>query len=832
MTENNNLPLALTRFIGREKEIAAIKHSLESTRLITLTGSGGCGKTRLALQVARDLPGFQNLEGLEFPDCVWLIELSALADPTLVPQTIASVFDLRAGGNRAPMDLLKNFLREKNLLLVLDNCEHLIDACAQFAETILTHCPDVKILATSREALNIAGEITFRVPSLALPDLRGQPQGLPLHDLAQFEAIRLFIERARAAQSEFELTDANKLFIAQICARLDGMPLAIELAAARVKTMTVEEIAARLDDRFHLLTTGSRTAPTRQQTLRAAMEWSYALLSDAERIVLNRVSVFAGGWTLDAAEFVCAEEKNSPALPRSPAPQLDVLARLADKSLVIVETRDGATRYRMLETIRQYAREKLSDARQVEIMRARHCDFFVALAETAEPQLKGPAAKEWMDGLEREYDNIRAVFEYALANDVKVAVRLTLALVMFWVRRNYLIEERKMLAQLLARPEITAEPALYVKILNSAGYLDMIIQDFVSARSLYLQGLDIAKQLEDIGEIARALHGLGRTHDLMGDFEAARPLLEEGLMLYRVIGDAWGEAHALFLLGTNVWLLGDAPRGQTLLEESLQRFRAIGDITDSAFPLYVLGNIARRQGDYDRAAIFYTECIAICRQQDNRIDIGHSTMAMGLNVLEQGDYRRAVEFLTESIEHFHRRGKPKSLVSSLLGLAGVINAVGKPAAVAHILGALEGLPEAKTTHGFRNSAANDLRTRLERETRHALSAETFIQSWQAGHALDLDKAIAFALAEIKILDARDSTKEKFAGLTAREREVAALIAQGKTNREIADALVLSERTVESYVGNMLNKLGFNTRAQIAAWAVEKGVFRRDEKSVR
>ncbi|MDE3090708.1 MAG: AAA family ATPase, partial [Chloroflexota bacterium] len=376
---STNLPLQLTSFIGREHEIAEVKRLLASTRLLTLTGSGGCGKTRLALQIAAD-------SREDCADGAWLVELAPLTGPALVAQAVAAIFGLQEGTRRPLETALKEYLREKNLLLVLDNCEHLIAACAQFADTFLHACPHLKILATSREALSVAGEAAYRVPSLAVPD----PQHLPpIESLSRYDAVRLFIDRAISVQSTFNLNNHNAPAVAQICSHLDGIPLALELAAARVKIFSAEEIEKRLDDRFRLLTGGSRTALPRQQTLRALIDWSFDLLSAPERVLLSRLSVFAGGWTFDAAEAVCSDQLivnsnqftvNSDQSTVSTVHRLlltdilDLLSHLIDKSLVLAEEHDGVARYRMLETIRQYAHDKLDATDEAEWVRNRHSD--------------------------------------------------------------------------------------------------------------------------------------------------------------------------------------------------------------------------------------------------------------------------------------------------------------------------------------------------------------------------------------------------------------------------------------------------------------------------
>ncbi|HEY5983456.1 MAG TPA: adenylate/guanylate cyclase domain-containing protein [Anaerolineales bacterium] len=416
----NNLPIELTSFIGREKEIAEILKLVEHHRLVTLTGSGGVGKTRHSLQIGAELLDV-------FVDGVWLVELSSVTDPELVLPAVANALGVREDQARPLMAALEDHLGTKSILLLLDNCEHLVDACARLADALLRACPNVKILVSSREALGIAGEVDYRVPSLALPD----PLHLPsLEALSQFDSVRLFIDRATAVKSDFVVTNSNAPAVAQVCSRLDGIPLAIELAAARVKGLSAEQIASRLDDRFRLLTGGSRTAIPRHQTLRAMIEWSYDLLSESERSLLRRLGVFIGDWTLEAAEAVCAGD--DPSAHTTGAIQepevLDLLLRLVDKSLIIADERAGQSRYRMLETIREFAREQLSTSGEEARLRARHLEFFLGFSEQAEAQLHGAEPLVWLDQLGEEYENLRAALEWArAAGSIQPAPRLAKA---------------------------------------------------------------------------------------------------------------------------------------------------------------------------------------------------------------------------------------------------------------------------------------------------------------------------------------------------------------------------------------------------------------------
>ena len=414
-----NLPIPLTSFVGRQPEIAQVKTLIETARLLTLTGAGGCGKTRLAIQVATELAAQDR-----FKHGVWWVDLAALSDPALITQSVAMVFGLGESQWMTLIAALANYLRAKELLLVVDNCEHLLGACAQLIGTLLSACPRLQILTTSREASNISGETIWRVPSLALPDAAHIP---PLAQLRQYDAIQLFVDRAMTVAANWRLAE-NAEPVAHVCARLDGIPLAIELATARLGVLSAEEIAARLDDRFNLLTGGSRTALPRHQTLRAAMDWGYDLLSDAERALFRRLAVFVGGFTLDAVESVCAEENKSE--------MLDLLSQLVQKSLVVSE-QSGKSRYRLLETIREYALAKLRDAGETDLLCARHLDYFLKFAEEIAPNFREPSESAWLDVLQMEHDNLRAAFGWAKESGKDEAVlRLAWALYRFWLVRG------------------------------------------------------------------------------------------------------------------------------------------------------------------------------------------------------------------------------------------------------------------------------------------------------------------------------------------------------------------------------------------------------------
>ncbi len=432
----NNIPIQLTSFIGRDRELAEATARLASSRLLTLIGPGGTGKTRLGLQLAADLlPSYS--------DGVWVAELAPVADPALVLQTVASVFGVREQLGMPVHELLIDFLREKHLLLIVDNCEHLVDACAQLIEQLLQSCPDLKIIASSREALGISGETVYRVPSLSLPGVDEPTRAA----IAECEAVQLFVERASAANPKFGLTDQNAAAIAQICRRLDGIPLALELAAARLTVFSPEQVASRLDDRFRLLTGGSRTALPRQQTLRALIDWSYDLLPDPERKLFRKFSVFAGGCTFEAAENICSEMD-----------VLNLLTQLVNKSLVAVEDEKGGHRYRLLETVRQYARDKLLEFGESEEARNIHFQYFYDLAETAGPGLDGPQALEWVGRLASEYDNIRAALEWGLQQNIAGVLHMVPSLVRFWMRQGHEEEGRNVIREALTRAEQLPQP--------------------------------------------------------------------------------------------------------------------------------------------------------------------------------------------------------------------------------------------------------------------------------------------------------------------------------------------------------------------------------------
>ena len=738
----NNLPLQLTSFIGREKEIPEVKELLAKTRLLTLTGSGGCGKTRLALQVVADLVD-------EFPDGAWVVELASLSDPGLVTQETASVLGVREGQGVSLLDSLSSYLKSRQTLLLLNNCEHLIEACITLTDTLLRACPNLKILVASREALSIAGESTYKVPSLSLPNPKNTTS---VENLTIYEAVRLFIDRAAAAVSTFTLTDSNALAVAQICHRLDGIPLAIELAAARIKVLSAEEIMARLDDRFRLLTGGSRTALPRQQTLRAAIDWSYNLLSEEEGALINRLSVFMGGWTLAAAEVICSGQGIED------YEVLDLLTNLVEKSLVVTEEEGGKTRYHLLETVRQYARDKLLESGESESLRNRHLDWYLELAERAEPELEGHDQIVWKDRLELELDNLRTALEWSLGSgeEVKarqaVSLRLAGALGRFWAWRDYYSEGREWMETALSKGTKVANSgasastmtmSARAKTLYGAGLLAWAQGDHGRATTVYEESLALYQELEDKQGIANSLNGIGWLAGYQGDYSQSVALGEEALTLFRELDDKQGIARSLGFLGNLVLEQGDYERAIELGKESLALQQELGKNGWIILPTLILGRGAYLQGDYERAAELFEEHLELCRESEWKRGIAVMLFHLGAVVLRQGNYGRAAALFEESLTLSRDLGDKRNIVWGLEGLARLAAAQNYLERAGRLLGAAEAI---------RGAIGFDLQPSMRAEheesvatVRAGIGEEEIAAEWAEGRKMTLERAVEYAL---------------------------------------------------------------------------------------
>jgi len=731
----NNLPQQVTSFIGREKEIAEVKALLGKTRLLTLIGSGGGGKTRLGLQVAADL-----LEGVG--DGVWLVELAPLTDRNLVAQTVANVLGVREEMGRPLQQTLVDYLKARKLLLLLDNCEHLLDVCTRLADTLLQNCPEVQILATSREPMGIVGEQTFRVPSLSLPP---QPTGVTAESVGQYEAVRLFVERATAVQPVFTITNAPAL--AQLCVRLDGIPLAIELAAARVRSLSVQEINGKLDNRFRLLTGGSRTALPRQQTLRALIDWSYDLLQEPEKRLLRRLAVFAGGWTLEAAEQVCVgdtggvEERGQ---PDEAAETLDLLTSLADKSLVVAEPQEGRARYRLLESVRQYAHDRLVEEGTFEVMRSRHQAFYQALAEEAEPKLLGPEQAAWLERLEREHDNLRTALEWP--GDAEAALRIAGALWRFWQVRGYFQEGRERLSAALAGAPASIPPPIRAKALNGAGVLARSQGDYDAARAWVKESVDLYREAGDKLGIATSLTNLGLIAYAQGDYSEARTLHADSLALRRELGDKRGIATSLNNLGLVTLEQGDHIAAQAMYFEAVGLYRDLGDKGGMASALNNEGNVAHNLGDFVTARAIYEESLALRRELGDRQGVATSLINLGSVAQKQGDFASAHRMHAESLTLFRELGHRVGIAYALGAFGSLASAQQQYSRATRLWGAAHTLRELLDAPLSPSESAE-----YDQEfahTRSALSETDFRLAWSEGSAFTLDHAIDYALAEI------------------------------------------------------------------------------------
>jgi predicted ATPase/class 3 adenylate cyclase len=657
----NNLPRQLTTFIGREREIAEVKRLLAEAHLLTVTGTGGNGKTRLSLEVAAGLLD-------EYPGGVWLLELASVADPVLVPQILATTVGVREEAGRPLLSTLVDHLRPKRALLLFDNCEHLIDACARLADALLHACPQVKIMASSRELLGLTGEVAFRIPALSMPN----PQRVPsLERIMEYEAIRLFVDRAAAVKPGFMLTEDNVAAVAQICQRLDGIPLAIELAAARVRSLSVHQISAHLDERFRLLTGGSRTALARHQTLRGLIDWSYSLLSDAERTVLRRLSVFVGGWTLAAGEAVGAGH----GVDRDQ--MVELLARLVDKSLVLMDEEGPDGRYRLLETIRQYGLDKLAETTEAEVVRDRHRDFYVAFAEDAEGQLRGREQVAGLKRLEFDHDNLRTALRWSLdRGETEVALRLGSALWLFWDTHGYVREGREWVDDLLTRADALPASAITpdiqrarAKLLDGAGRLRARWSEYAKACELDAQAIAVWRELGDQRGMAEALNNIGVGMRYLGDRARSQAAVEESLALFRGVSDKRGIAHALNNLAELARIDGDLTRARALFEESVPLFEAVEDGRGLSYALDNLGGILTAQGDYTRAETLYGRSLQLAEELGDKHAIATALRSLGGVAHHRHDYVRARGLYEDSVTRFREMNDGVCLAKSLTGFA-------------------------------------------------------------------------------------------------------------------------------------------------------------------
>ena len=657
----NNLPISSTSFIGRQKEMAEVRVLLNSNRLITLAGSGGTGKTRLSLQVAAEVLA-------EFPDGAWQVELAPLSDPALVPKAVANALEVKETAGETIAQALASGIGAKRMLLLLDNCEHVIDAAAQLVHSLLRSCAELRIITTSREALGITGEVSYKVPSLPVPDA-DKPQ--TPESVAAFAAARLFVERAVAAKPDFVVTTQNAPALASVCRRLDGMPLAIELAAARVRALPLEQIEARLDSRFRLLTGGSRIALPRQQTLRALIDWSYDLLKQPEQATLCRLSVFAGGWTLEAAEKVCGNDGIEE------WEVLDLLSSLVDKSLVVFEDTDAKPRYRLLETVRQYARDRLHESGQSEQWRNSHLAHFEALAEEAAAKLTGKEQPEWLDRLEGEKENLRAALEWSEDDPSRAGANLKLTgmLQQFWLIHGHFFEGRERLARALAR-DPGHDPGMRARALNGAGNLAYAQADYSAARALHEESLALRRQLGDRNGIATSLNNLGSVTYYQGDWPATRALFEESLAIRRELGDRVGVSSSLNNLGLLAQKEGEHDVARPYLLEALAMRREIGDRGNLAGSLQNVGVMEFLAGNFDAARTHWEESLVMRRELGDRAGAASTLQNLGRMALDQGDYITARELYGQRLAISLELGDQLGLIDSLEAMADVVKAEG------------------------------------------------------------------------------------------------------------------------------------------------------------
>ncbi len=812
------LPVPLTPLVGREREIAAVVELLlpSEVRLVTLTGPGGVGKTRIALAAAEAVAA-------TFADGVTFVPLAAIRDPALVTQTIAQALGVRETADQPPAERLRALLRTKHLLLVLDNFEQVLPA-APLVTSLLTECPTLTLMVTSRATLRVYGERDVVVPPLALPDRAPDSLGRPaVERIGDAEAVRLFVARATAAQHDFTLTPANAVAVGTICERLDGLPLAIELAAARSKLLPPASLLERLDHRLSLLTEGAVGQPARLQSLREAIAWSHDLLSPEEQALFRRLAVFAGGFTLEAAEAVGYGEEES---PHASTP-LALVAVLLDRSLLRRSDDGEEPRFGMLETIREFALEQLAAAGEEAALRRRHAAFYLALAERSEPALYGPDQAAGFAALTRDHANLRAALTWLLeTGDAATGLRLAVALGRFWHVGGYLGERQRWLTDSLAWCG-DAPAALRAKALRLLGDGALDTGDLAAARTFYQRSLNLAREADDAPDVGEALMGLGGVAQEQGDLAAAEAYFADSLALREGAGDRWGAAVARFNLANVLAERGDSPAARSLIEGGLAICREIGYPQGIGRALHELGKMDERQGDFAAAARRYEESLARWRPVGYRSGTAEATGSLGWLALGRGDHGAAAAHFAESLALWREMESTPGIAASLEGHAAVAAARGQPEVVFRLAGAAATLREAASGMPLALE-----RARLEpwlRRARRALGAAAAKVAWASGVALDVATATAVATEvatdqgrAAPIAPAVPRTAKDF-GLTPRERDVLHLLVEGRSDREIAEALAIRPRTVGVHVSAILAKLGVSSRTAASSVAVRHGL---------
>src|SRR5437588_174227 len=838
-TAMHYLPVQLTSLIGREQQLAAACAlvSRPEVRLLTLLGPGGVGTTRLGLPIATELVG-------AFVDGICFVPLAPISNPDLVVPTIARTFGLGETGERSLLELLKAYLREQQLLLLLDNFEQVVAAAPVVTELLLS-CPDLKMMVTSRTALRVRGEREFPVPPLALPD----PKHLSdIEALSQYAAVALFVERAVALKPDFQLTGANAHAIAEICARLDGLPLAIELAASRIKLLPPQALLARLGSRLQVLTGGTRDVPERQQTLRNAIKWSYDLLDAGEQRLFRRLSVFVGGCTLAAVEEICQ------AMGDVAVNVLEGVASLIDKNLLQqVEEANGEPRLVMLETIREYGLECLAASQEdgeVEATWRAHADYYLNLAEETEQKLRSAQQVIWLERLEREHDNLRTALRWLVEREeVEMALRLGGAMCQFWAMRGHLSEGRQSLEGILSGSNLeTVSMRVRAKALNGAGVMAHTQGDYGQAKVLCQESLELFRKLGNRRGIASSINGLAFVAMVAGDYAAASGMFEESLVLFRELGDKWNLADTLYFSALAASFRvdqTDTAAARSMVEESLAISRELGDQRGLAYSLNLLGFVSLLQGEGAAACTLIEESLAIHKALGNRQGIAYTSLTFGWFSLSQGDYVAARARYEKSLAVMIELDDRWFIAACLEGLAITAAQTSTEESFASALWAarLWGVAEA-----LREAISVPLRS-FERainewgiaKVRSQLGEEAFATAWAEGRTmtpaevalLSPDNAAQERAVETVGASRADITSKLAqpastvtslpnspAGLTGREVEVLRLLAMGLTNAQIAERLVISLLTVKAHVRSIYSKLDIASRSAATRYAIE------------